>query len=85
MEKVKSIAASARGEGDREIARSKGAQKQVALYKKQNAELQKELDQARAQISALQQAKKGPPPSDQEQILQMLAPVLRTSSNDGRP
>jgi hypothetical protein len=57
----------------------------VEAYKKQNAELQKELEQARAQIAALQQAKKGPPPSDQEQILQMLAPVLKTSANDGRP
>ncbi len=36
------------------------------------------------EIAAYQKARQPPPPSDQEQILQMLAPVLR-SSNDGRP
>jgi hypothetical protein len=82
VEKTKAVA---RGEIDRGTARVRGAQNEALAYKKQNAELQKELDAARAQIAALQQAKKGPPPSDQEQILQMLAPVLRTSSNDGRP
>jgi hypothetical protein len=85
IEKAKTLASVARGEVDRELARTKNAQKQADQYRKQNAALQKELDQARAEISALQQVKKGPPPSDQEQILQMLAPVLRTSSNDGRP
>jgi hypothetical protein len=84
-ERVKSLASVARGEVDRESARTKSAQKQAEQYRKQNAELQQQLDQARSQIAALQQAKKGPPPSDQEQILQMLAPVLKTSSNDGRP
>jgi hypothetical protein len=84
-EKVKSLTAVARGEVDRESARTKSAQKQAEQYRKQNADLQQQLDQARSQIAALQQAKKGPPPSDQEQILQMLAPVLKTSSNDGRP
>jgi hypothetical protein len=93
VEKMKSAAvtavqktkAAARGELDREVKLTKGAQKQVEAYKKQNAELQKELDQARAEITAMQEAKKGPPPTDQEKILQMLAPVLKTSSNDGRP
>jgi hypothetical protein len=85
IEKAKTLASVARGGVDRGLARAKSAQKQTDQYRKQNAELQKELEEARAQITALQQAKKGPPPSDQEQILQMLAPVLRTSSNDGRP
>jgi hypothetical protein len=82
VEKTKAVA---RGEIERESARTKSAQKEALSYRKQNAELQRELDAAKAQIAALQQAKKGPPPSDQEQILQMLAPVLKTSSNDGRP
>jgi hypothetical protein len=82
VEKTKAVA---RGEVERESARTKSAQKEAQNYRKQNAELQKELQDAKAQIAALQQAKKGPPPTDQEQILQMLAPVLKTSSNDGRP
>ncbi|HEX4383173.1 MAG TPA: hypothetical protein VH083_09500 [Myxococcales bacterium] len=85
IEKTKAVAAVAKGEIDRELARTKTARKETESVRKQNAELQKELQDARAQIAALQQSKKGPPPSDQEQILQMLAPVLRTSSNDGRP
>jgi hypothetical protein len=85
MEKAKTLASVARGEVDRELARTRSAQKQTEQYRKQNAELQQELAQAKSQIAALQQAKKGPPPTDQEQILQMLAPVLKTSSNDGRP
>jgi hypothetical protein len=85
MEKAKAVAAVARGAVDHQLARTKSAQKEAEQYRKQNAELQKELEQARSQIAALQQAKKGPPPTDQEQILQMLAPVLKTSSNDGRP
>ena len=48
------------------------------------ADLEKQLADARGQIAAISKAKAPPPPSDQEQILQMLAPVLR-SSNDGRP
>jgi hypothetical protein len=85
IEKTRAVAAVAKGEIDRELARTKTARKEAESVRKQNAELQRELQDARAQIAALQQAKKGPPPSDQEQILQMLAPVLRTSSNDGRP
>jgi hypothetical protein len=85
IEKTKAVAAVAKGEIDKELARTKTARKETEAVRKQNAELQKELQDARAQIAALQQAKKGPPPSDQEQILQMLAPVLKTSSNDGRP
>ena len=74
----------AKTELDRELARTKGAQKQAAAYKKQIDDLQKQLTEARAQVAALQRAQKPPPPSDQEQILQMLAPVLR-SDRDGRP
>jgi hypothetical protein len=85
IERTKAVATVAKGEIDRELARVKSARKETEAVRKQNAELQKELQDARSQIAALQQAKKGPPPSDQEQILQMLAPVLRTSSNDGRP
>jgi len=78
------LAMVAKTELDRELARTKGAQKQAAAYKKQIDDLQKQLTEARTQIAALQRAQKPPPPSDQEQILQMLAPVLR-SDRDGRP
>jgi len=78
------LATVAKTELDRELARTKGAQKQAAAYKKQIDDLQKQLTEARAQIAALQRAQRPPPPSDQEQILQMLAPVLR-SDRDGRP
>jgi hypothetical protein len=84
VKEAKALAATAKSGIDREISRSRSSQKQIDAYKKQNAQLQAELEQARAQITALQAAKRPPPPSDQEQILQMLAPVLR-SSNDGRP
>jgi hypothetical protein len=78
------IAMVARSELDRELGRSRAAREQTAAYKKQVDSLQRELSEARAQIAAYQKARQPPPPSDQEQILQMLAPVLRTS-NDGRP
>ncbi|MFL5312515.1 MAG: hypothetical protein ACJ79H_18935 [Myxococcales bacterium] len=78
------LAMVAKTELDRELARTKGAQKQAAAYKKQIEDLQKQLTEARARIAALQQSQKPPPPSDQEQILQMLAPVLR-ADRDGRP
>jgi hypothetical protein len=81
---AKSLAMVAKSELDREIARNRGTQKEVAAYRKQIEDLNKQLADARAQIAAIQRAKMPPPPSDQEQILQMLAPVLR-SSNDGRP
>ena len=81
---VGKLAMVAKTELDRELLRSKGAQKQAAAYKKQIDDLQKQLTEARAQIAALQRAQRPPPPSDQEQILQMLAPVLR-SDRDGRP
>ncbi len=81
---AKSVAMVARAELDRELARTQSAQKQAAAYKKQIGDLEKQLADARGQIAALTKAKAPPPPSDQEQILQMLAPVLR-SSNDGRP
>ena len=78
------LAMVARAELDRELGRTRAAQRQADAYRKQIGSLQKELDDARAQLAALQRAKQPPPPSDQEQILQMLAPVLRTS-NDGHP
>jgi ABC-type transporter Mla subunit MlaD len=78
------LATVARAELDRELARTHTAQKQAAAYKKQVDDLTKQLAEARAQLAALNRARQPPPPSDQEQILQMLAPVLRTS-NDGRP
>ena len=78
------LAMVARSELDRELGRSRAAQKQAEGYRKQIEGLQKELMQARAQLAAWQKVQQPPPPSDQEQILQMLAPVLRTS-NDGRP
>jgi len=78
------LAMVAKTELDRELARTKGAQKQAATYRKQIDDLQKQLSEARAHIAALQRAQQPPPPSDQEQILQMLAPVLR-GDRDGRP
>ena len=81
---AKTVAMVARAELEREIGRTQSAQKQSAAYKKQIADLEKQLADAHAQIAAVQKAKAPPPPSDQEQILQMLAPVLR-SSNDCRP
>jgi hypothetical protein len=78
------LAMVAKTELDHELARTKGAQKQAAAYRKQIDDLQKQLTEARAQIAALQRAHQPPPPSEQEQILQMLAPVLR-SDRDGRP
>ncbi len=78
------IAMVARTELDRELGRTKAAQKQSEAYRKQIAMLEKELGDTRAQLAAIQRAKAPPPPSDQEQILQMLAPVLK-ASNDGRP
>jgi len=75
------LAMVARAELDRELGRTKAAQKQVDAYRKQIGDLQKELTEARAQMAAMQKTHAPPPPSDQEQILQMLAPVLRTASN----
>jgi predicted lipid-binding transport protein (Tim44 family) len=81
---AKSVAMVARAELDRELARTKSAQAQAATYRKQIDDLQKQLGAARAQIAALQTPQKPPPPSDQEQILQTLAPVLR-AGNGGSP
>ncbi len=81
---AKSVAMVARAELDRELARTKSAQAQAAAYRKQIDDLQKQLGAARAQIAAMQTAQKPPPPSDQEQILQTLAPVLR-AGNGGSP
>jgi hypothetical protein len=81
---AKSVAMVAKGELDRELLRTKAAQAQAASYRKQIEDLTKQLGAARAQIAAMQNAQKPPPPSDQEQILQTLAPVLRAGS-DGRP
>src|SRR2546427_12150779 len=81
---AKSAAMVARAEFDRELARTKSAQAQAAAYRKQIDDLQKQLGAARAQIAAMQTAQKPPPPSDQEQILQTPAPVLR-AGNGGSP
>jgi hypothetical protein len=78
------LATVARAELDRELARTQGAQKQAAAYRKQVDDLTKQLTEARGQIAAMQKARQPPPPSDQEQILQMLVPVLRNAI-DGRP
>jgi hypothetical protein len=81
---AKNLAMVARAELDRELGRTKTAQAQVASYRKQIDDLQKQLGAARTQIAAIQAAQKPPPPSDQEQILQTLAPVLR-AGNGGSP
>src|SRR5215813_549101 len=80
---VKNMAMVAKAELDRELQRTKSAQAQAASYKKQVEELQKQLTAARAQIAAMQTVQKPPPPSDQEQILQTLAPVLRAGNTGG--
>jgi len=81
---AKNVAMVARAELDRELGRTKAAQAQVASYRKQIDDLQKQLGAARTQIAAMQVAQKPPPPSDQEQILPTLAPVLR-AGNGGSP
>jgi hypothetical protein len=81
---ARSVAMVARAELDRELQRTKSAQAQAATYRKQIEELQKQLGAARAQIAATQQAQKPPPPTEQEQILQTLAPVLRAGNGGGR-
>jgi hypothetical protein len=80
---VKNMAMVAKAELDRELQRTKSAQAQAASYKKQIEELQKQLGAARAQIAAMQTVQKPPPPTDQEQILQTLAPVLRAGNSGG--
>jgi type IV secretory pathway VirB10-like protein len=82
---AKSVAMVARAELDRELARTKSAQAQAASYRKQIDDLQKQLGAAKAQIAAMQTAQKAPPPTDQEQILQTLAPVLRAGNGGGQP
>jgi hypothetical protein len=81
---AKNVAMVAKAELDRELSRTKTAQAQAAAYRKQIENLEKQLGAARAQIAAIQTAQKPPPPSDQEQILQTLAPVLR-AGNGGSP
>jgi len=78
------LAMVAKAELDRELGRTRAAQKQAEAYRKEISNLEKQLGETRAQLAAYQKARQPPPPSDQEQILQMLAPVLR-SSNDGHP
>ena len=74
---------------ERERLRVRSAQKAADAYRKeveglksQLAQAKGELSQAKGQISAILNPPK-PPPTDQEQILRTLAPVL--SNNDGRP
>lgn len=81
---AKSAAMVAKAEFDREVLRTKSAQAQAASYRKQIDDLNKELVAARAQVAAIQAAQRPPPPSDQEQILQTLAPVLK-SNGGGQP
>jgi hypothetical protein len=83
MAAAKNMAMVAKAEFDREVQRTKSAQAQAASYKKQIEELQKQLGAARAQVAAVQTAQKPPPPTDQEQILQTLAPVLRAGNGGG--
>src|SRR2546423_1930522 len=59
------LAMVARAELDRELGRTKAAQKQADAYKKQIGTLEKELTEARAQIAAIQKAHAPPPASDQ--------------------
>jgi hypothetical protein len=79
----------ATSELERERARTRGAQKAAASYKKQVDDLTQKLEQARGellrargQLAAVQNPPR-PPPTDQEQILRTLAPVLQ-ANGDGR-
>ncbi|HUJ25857.1 MAG TPA: hypothetical protein VLW85_07560 [Myxococcales bacterium] len=81
VQTAKTLAMVAKSELDRALAGKEGAQKQAAAYKRQIGDLEKQLADARMQIAQMQRAKEPPPPTDQEKILQMLAPVLKTSSN----
>ena len=83
MATAKSMAMVAKAEFEREVQKTRSAQAQAASYKKQIDELQKQLVAARAQIAAIQTAQRPPPPTDQEQILQTLAPVLRAGNGGG--
>jgi hypothetical protein len=78
------LAMVARAEFDRELGRTQAARREAASYKKQIDELSRQLNESRAQVAAITRARQPAPPSDREQILQMLAPVLK-ASNDGRP
>src|SRR3954447_20739882 len=78
------LAMVAKAELDRELGRTRAAQKQADAYRKEISNLEKQLTETRAQLAAYQKARQPPPPTDQEQILQMRAPVL-LSSNDGHP
>jgi len=49
------------------------------------AQTAKATDEIGTQIAAMQTAQKPPPPTDQEQILQTLAPVLRAGNGGGQP
>lgn len=81
---AKSVALVAKAELDRELQRTKSAQAQAAGYRKRIDDLEKQLGAARAQIASMQAAQRPPPLSDQEQILQTLAPVLK-AGNGGQP
>ena len=72
---------------ERERARTRGAQKAAAAYRKQLDEMKRqlasandELSRTRGQLSAVLHPRQ-PPPSDQETILRTLAPVLQGSNN----
>ena len=78
------VAMVAKAELDRELGRTRAAQKEAAAYRHQIDDLNRQLADARNAIAAIQRSKQPAPPSDREQILQMLAPVLK-ASNDGRP
>ena len=76
-------------EVERERARTRGAQKAAAAYRKQLdavqvqlASARRELSQTRGELSNLRNPRQ-PPPTDQEQILRTLVPVLQ-GSNDAR-
>ena len=81
---AKSVATVAKAELDRELQKTKSAQAQAAGYRKQIENLEKQLGAARAQIASMQAAPRPTPLSDQEQILQTLAPVLK-AGNGGQP
>jgi hypothetical protein len=76
------VAMVTRSELERAVAKTRAVEKEVAAERKQVEELQRQLNESRAQLAAVTRAKAPPPASDREQILQLLGPVLK-ASNDG--
>jgi hypothetical protein len=72
-----------RADLDREIAKLRAAQKEMNDLRAQLDGTQHELADARARLAAMPRPPPQPIASDRDQILQTLAPVLKTAT--GQP